>query len=311
MTNLPNTWINHSRPAVLEDAAAITDLIMACDIAEYGVPDIVIEDTIEILNGIPLSTNTWVIFVDDQIVSFGFLEEDQTGKLSFYGYVHPSFIGQGLGSVLLGQMEERALQYKAEQPEVVWHLSNVIPVNNKRAVSLVEDRGYRFKRLYSRMTMELKGPQTIVSTADSIMICPSKPGSEPALYAAYCEAFQDTNRYRETTYEAWVAAKSGDQYDRKLWFSAYDGDELVGFIISKNFKDHVFVDLLGVRRAWRKSGTGLALLQTVFQACYEQGIEHVQLSVDAASLTGANRLYERAGMTASFQMGFYEKELLS
>ncbi|MNY35666.1 TDP-fucosamine acetyltransferase [compost metagenome] len=110
------------------------------------------------------------------------------------------------------------------------------------------------------------------------------------------------------TYEAWTAAKSEDYYDRSLWFQAYEGEELVGFIITKNFKDHAFVDLLGVRRAWRKSGIALALLQSVYRACFDQGIHHVQLSVDASSLTGANRLYERAGMTASFQMGLYEKE---
>jgi mycothiol synthase len=42
---------------------------------------------------------------------------------------------------------------------------------------------------------------------------------------------------------------------------------------------------------------------------YERGQKKVALGVDAASLTGATRLYERAGMHVARQYDTYEKEL--
>ncbi len=50
----------------------------------------------------------------------------------------------------------------------------------------------------------------------------------------------------------------------------------------------------GVPGGWR--GLGLALLQHTFRAYYQQGKDKVALGVDAESLTGATRLYEKAGM---------------
>ncbi len=71
-----------------------------------------------------------------------------------------------------------------------------------------------------------------------------------------------------------------------------------------------FVDDLGVRRPWRKNGLGLALLHHSFGAFYQRGIRHVELSVDTESLTGATRLYERAGMRRAKKYGTrYEKAL--
>ena len=53
--------------------------------------------------------------------------------------------------------------------------------------------------------------------------------------------------------------------------------------------------ILGVRRPWRKRGLGLALLLHSFSAFHRRGQRRVSLGVDAGSLTGALRLYERAG----------------
>ncbi|HIE55100.1 MAG TPA: GNAT family N-acetyltransferase [Chromatiaceae bacterium] len=55
--------------------------------------------------------------------------------------------------------------------------------------------------------------------------------------------------------------------------------------------------ILGVTRPYRQRGLGLALLQHSFRQLYQRGQKGVSLGVDADSLTGATRLYEKAGMT--------------
>jgi mycothiol synthase len=71
------------------------------------------------------------------------------------------------------------------------------------------------------------------------------------------------------------------------------------------------VNILGVRRPWRRRGVALALLQHSFREFYSRGRYKVGLGVDAQSLTGATRLYEKAGMRSdpSRQLVLYEKEL--
>lgn len=70
-----------------------------------------------------------------------------------------------------------------------------------------------------------------------------------------------------------------------------------------------WVHQLGVRRPWRQRGLGLALLQQSFAALHQRGRLRVGLGVDADSLTGATRLYEKAGMKVVRQYDTYEKEL--
>jgi GNAT superfamily N-acetyltransferase len=70
-----------------------------------------------------------------------------------------------------------------------------------------------------------------------------------------------------------------------------------------------WVNVLGVRRPWRKRGLGLALLQHSFGEFYSRGKHRAGLGVDASSLTGATRLYEKAGMKPIRQFTVSQKVL--
>ena len=85
-------------------------------------------------------------------------------------------------------------------------------------------------------------------------------------------------------------------------------------LLYARFWHHVLFDMgwvstLGVRRPWRRKGLGLALLQHSFGEFHRRGKCRVGLGVDADSLTGATRLYEKAGMEVHRQYASYEKEL--
>lgn len=68
-----------------------------------------------------------------------------------------------------------------------------------------------------------------------------------------------------------------------------------------------WVNILGVRRPWRQRGLGLALLLHAFDAFRTLNRRRVGLGVDAQNLTGATRLYEKAGMHVTRQYDTYEK----
>ena len=102
-------------------------------------------------------------------------------------------------------------------------------------------------------------------------------------------------------------------YTPELWFVAMDGSEMAGICICRpedyEKPENGFVNELGVRREWRKRGLGTVLLKTGFAALHQCGRQGAALGVDANSLTGALRIYERAGMHVARQFDNYEKEI--
>jgi ribosomal protein S18 acetylase RimI-like enzyme len=70
-----------------------------------------------------------------------------------------------------------------------------------------------------------------------------------------------------------------------------------------------YVNTLGVVRPWRRRGVALALLHHSFRELAERGKRRVALGVDGSSLTGAVRLYEKAGMHIARERVMFEKEL--
>jgi ribosomal protein S18 acetylase RimI-like enzyme len=109
----------------------------------------------------------------------------------------------------------------------------------------------------------------------------------------------------------WI--ENDPDHDPSLWFLALDGDEIVGMSLCrpKMAEDPgmSYIDTLGVRRPWRRRGVALALLHHSFGELYRRGKRKVSLDVDTQSLTGATRLYEKAGMHVQRQAVTYEKEL--
>ena len=92
-----------------------------------------------------------------------------------------------------------------------------------------------------------------------------------------------------------------------------DGDCVAGFALGRWHlpldRSRGVVASLAVRPAWRHRGLGLALLRNALGEFRRRGCASVELLVDSESLTGALRLYERAGMRVFRTQIAYEKEL--
>jgi ribosomal protein S18 acetylase RimI-like enzyme len=128
------------------------------------------------------------------------------------------------------------------------------------------------------------------------------------------EAFADhwgegTETYEDFRHHHFDAS----DYDAGLWFVAWDGDELAGYVgaqeKSREDPTRGYIALLGVRRPYRRRGLGEALLLHAFGAIHARGRQGADLHVDADSLTGATGLYAKVGMTAHPRFATWEKEL--
>ena len=70
-----------------------------------------------------------------------------------------------------------------------------------------------------------------------------------------------------------------------------------------------YIDMVGVRRAYRRRGLASALLRRSFAEYWDRGVKSVCLEVDGESLTNALALYERVGMSVHQSVVTYEKLL--
>ena len=125
------------------------------------------------------------------------------------------------------------------------------------------------------------------------------------------EAFADHWDYTPRDFESWSKVHLGsERFDPTLWCVVRAGDEIAaGTICTGDTYGGGWVHALFTRRPWRKQGVGAALLGDSFGRFWERGEHSVGLGVDAASDTGAFRLYERAGMAPVLGWVMYEKEL--
>jgi ribosomal protein S18 acetylase RimI-like enzyme len=112
-------------------------------------------------------------------------------------------------------------------------------------------------------------------------------------------------------FEHWIA--TNPHHDSTLWYLAMDGDEIAAVCLCQPAMDEDpdmgYVDSMAVRRQWRKQGIALGMLHHAFGEMYRRGIMKVSLHVDASSLTGATRLYEKAGMYVFRNSKRFEKIL--
>ncbi len=310
------------RPATLEDVPAITALANTCAIAETGVPGTTEDEVRNELGtpGLDLERDTWAIFTPDgKLVAHAAhwnIAEPRV-RAYLFGRVHPEFCGRGLGTALLRLAEARACELIPDAPpDARITARGSFNATNKAAQALFENEGYTMTRTFLRMVIALETPPPAPQWPDGISIRTLR-NRQDDLYTAYAaneEAFQDHWGHLPITFDKWQHWVEEDpDFDPTLWFLAMDGDEVAGTCFCRPHlpgePDMGWVDDLGVRRPWRRRGIALALLLHAFGEFWRRGQRQVGLGVDATSLTGATRLYEKAGMRETRRYIQYEKTL--
>lgn len=194
-------------------------------------------------------------------------------------------------ALLVAWLEERTVEGRLR----VWTSEADV-----RIVDAFGALGFEPARHSYRMEIELAGEAREPAWPAGISTRTATADDYRAVYDAAVEVWQDTNDPIDETFDEWAHWHvERDSHDPALWFLASAGDELAGFSLCRT--DPVdpnagYVSMLGVRRGWRRQGLGEALLLRSFAAFRERGLTRGTLGVDASSVTGATRLYERAGM---------------
>jgi GNAT superfamily N-acetyltransferase len=293
------------RPARREDAPAVVAVVCAIDEAFLGAAEYDEADLASEWRDFDLEREVRVVEDESgRVVAYGTAVVDGgLGKLD--GYVHPDVWGRGVGAELV-----RALEAEARDRGAV-RVQNATLMLDERAQELLRGLGYGEVRRFWQMRIELGAPPPPPRWPSGLTASRLDPAELEPFHAALEEAFADhwnhepvpLDRFRQQFVEA-------DDFEPSLWTVVREGGEIVaGTVCEPKRMGCGWVSRLFTRRAWRGRGVGAALLADAFGAFWERGERTVGLGVDAQSATGAQRLYERAGMHVHWGAVVFEKDL--
>lgn len=236
-----------------------------------------------------------------------------------YGCVHPDHWGRGIGSHIVTWAEDHArLALDKCAPDLRVAPRSGAEAHNEKGIALFEGLGWMHIRSFYRMVTDLDTALETPVFPEGVIVRPYNPETEfEQVYQTFVDTFKDHFGFIEQPLEKGLAEFKHNfvdepGYNASVWFVAMHGDEMAGICICRpedpEDAEAGWVSELGVRREWRKRGLGYALLKHAFAAFHSAGKKRAGLGVDASSLTGALKLYERAGMRVQRQFNQYEKE---
>ncbi|MEA2008837.1 MAG: GNAT family N-acetyltransferase, partial [Chloroflexota bacterium] len=325
ITQLPQGFT--VRPGTMEDIPSAVELFNAYSQHYLGVQESTVSNLKTEWSTPKFNPKTDIRLVhnpENKLV--GYIEVGMTSNPPVHpwvrGRVHPAYHGKGIGAYLQSWGEERARQAIprcSDAVRVAYRSGTDSTI--KPAKRLFESAGLKLIRHGFNMLINLDTlpPAPVWPAGITIRTVKDREAEIEAIFCVDNEAFKDHFGYVEEPYQDGLAHFSHwflndeEHQDPSLWFLAMDGEKIAAIAICRRRdwenENYGHVSNLAVLRAYRKRGIGLALLRHAFREFYRRGKSGVTLEVDAQNLTGALRLYKRAGMHVHRQHDQYEKEL--
>ena len=277
-----------------------------------GEPPAITEDRLlrrfeKYIFGLQIDRDLYLARQDNEIVAYMFCMLNGDHSTGYFDTImDPTASPRGVLPPLQAKAEEHIRQtlggdkLPPEKPFFIDTFAMAHQIDEEKC-ALLKELGYFEVRRFYDMFIQLVTDFEPVSLPDGLEFRPFNRKSEGRAYqAAYLESFED-HWGNISIYDYDQFAKHFDNPDFKdsLWFAAWDGDEIAGVLCGETstaYPNRGVVDLLAVRRPWRRRGLGTALLRQAFYVFQQHGFTEAELNVDSESRTNAHLLYQRAGM---------------
>lgn len=299
-----------ARPATADDLTAVLGLAVRCDLDEVGQVDTTADDLLAEWNrpGLELASDTVMLEAPGgALAAYAHVYAGEEGD----GYVDPDWRGRGLGTWLLRWVAERA----GEQLAAAGRRGGALQAWTNHADEgfrrLLEREGYAYERSQLIMRVDLATPPPEPVWPEGVSLRPFRRERDAqAVYHLVQKAFADVEGQALRSYQQWEQFMlNRADFDPGLWFVAVRGPAPVGTALCFDYGSEGWVRQLAVRNRERRQGLGLALLRHAFGVFRQRGRGTAGLAVDASNSTGANRLYERAGMEVLRRFDRYVRPL--
>lgn len=250
--------------------------------------------------------------------------ESAIPELFVYFAIHPELRGQGIEEEILAWAEsERTLLSQERGEQLV--LSSSVSSTQPESARFLETHGFKPVRTFYTMECDLRERQSGVEGQETPYSVPLPDGMTfktaaltPEEYAALRNTiWVDHYAYQPLSTEQAAHERQSADYDPSLDLSLHTHDgSPIGFCTcmihaeenEKLQRTIGWVHRIGVRREYRGTGLGRALLQAGMACIRDAGMDSVRLGVDASNATGALQLYTSEGFTPLYTRTRYMRE---
>jgi len=316
-----------SRAASMEDVGAVAELFNARSRRSYGQDQVKAESLARQWSGelLQISEDVRLFFdQEDRLAGYACVPAPRPPfiEVTYAVAAHPERESDAsLWDVMICWCSEKDRLVLSKAPDgAAVHAGASALVEDEVRWAAYERHGFQRVRVEHRLRTELdreipepQWPEGFTLPAFDIETELEK------LVALDQEAFRDHWGHVERPFDEevrgwqeWIQ-ELGSDLDPSLWFVARAGDELAGYVVCEpeipGDTACGYVSGFAVRAMYRKRGLGLALLHHAFRELKHRGKTAVELDMDSENLTGASRVYARAGMVPIRQMLLYEKRL--
>ncbi len=253
----------------------------------------------------------------------GFVAEDESGRIVAFGYlefkqeteecgyrcwfnIHPMFRGRGLEDRMLARLEERASELMVEvSADKVYLSASGHAAYAERLAAFERARMKEIRRFWVMLREHLEtlpAPQF----PEGLVIRGYRMGEDDAeSLDALNDSFSEHFGHCEEYMEDWQNYLHSSAYRPDLTVVAIDPqrNRIAGFNhISVNEGEcrrlghgRGWIDILGVRKEYRKRGLGEALILQGMHNLRQAGMSEAVLGCDSQNTTNATKLYFRVG----------------
>lgn len=241
-------------------------------------------------------------------------EEDDVWVYFIGGWVLPAWRGKGIGTAMLHWGEEMARHSAATlHPGERFEFAANASSTEHDAAALLRNKGYyiAFTTLEMHFDISTALPPAPPLPA-GIEVRPVLPEHYSQITSGIIDCYYNAfpgNRYR-TTFDR-VAYYSAEwlkpKYDPKLWYVAWDGDEVAGQVMMVIQNGQVHLSQVSIRPAWRRRGLARALLIRALWDMRDRGERMIWTDTFAEYQTRAVDLYRSLGFYVTKEFPRYRK----
>jgi mycothiol synthase len=247
----------------------------------------------------------------------------QTGStIHCWGVVRPQWRRRRVGRRLLEAAYNRTLGCLPEIAEGTVYFQCVARDMEEDRRALFQSCGLEPVRYFVNMARPLNGNLPPVEVPAGIRLRTFDPERDAeTVWRVDDAASRDHWGYTEGRLEEFLHWMEKPHMRPELWLLAEEeqSGQVVGLglnmidpdWIAQTGRQEGYVDTLAVLREHRHKGLGTALVAQSLRALHEAGMEAAHLHADAENLTGAVRLYERAGFCVRKTSIVYHREVRS
>lgn len=303
-----------TRPLTLDDAEMFKHFSDAANIAKNynSVTDLQDLKTDWQAPKFNLADSSHAVFAaDGEMLGYATIWDNMEPPVSvrFSWNVRDDLYGTGLDHYLLRWLEDTAQRVIDRcPPEAQIVMKNSVLEGYDKRVQALTAAGYEHKRNWYRMLIELDAKPPAPILPEHIIMRPMKyPDEFMDVVIADRDGFRDHYGFVETPieedYKEWKYFIDNDPiFTPDVYHLAIDtrNDQIAGVCLCRTEQwgkpDTAYIESVAVLPAYRKQGIALGMLHHAFNDFWDRDRKKIALHVDASSLTGATRLYTRAGM---------------